>query len=133
MPKAIRSSNFQWNDEPEVFEFAGHAFDVRAAKELIRQKPRKVEMMNISGIAGLVGSPPVEGEVKITAFGITVNWDKARSEDVDLNIPCLLVPWRDSALPIDGWHRVAKATVIGQNELPYVILTKKELKQIQLY
>ena len=131
MPSTARKSDsFEWNNEAEVFNFVGHSFDVQAAKELIRQKPRKVGMMNISGLVGLVGDPPVDGGSYRMTFGITVNWDKAQSDDVDLDFPCILVPWRDSALPIDGWHRVAKAKIKGQSEVPYVILTKKELKQI---
>lgn len=129
--KTRKSDEFEWDSRYEVFEYVNHAFDVTKAKELIRQKPRKVGVMNISGLVGIIGSPPVEGGPMHLRV-VTIDWNKAQSDAVDLEIHCILVPWRDSALPIDGWHRLAKAKVTGKTALPYVILTKKELKQIQL-
>ncbi len=133
MPTTTRKSDsIEWRDTPETFQFARNQWDVAQAKELIRSKrSRKVATMAISGVADLVGKPPVDGEFSIH-IGVTVNWDLAASDDVDLNIPIILVPYRDSFIPIDGWHRIAKAVRKGVAELPCVVLTKAETKLIKL-
>ena len=134
MPTTTKSDAFVWNETPETFNFGRHTFDVAAAKALIRtKKPRKVESMSIEGISHLVGEPPKEdGSRTIRALGVSVNWDRimAMPDEIDLDFPTILVPWRDSYLPIDGWHRVAKAKVLGTPGLPCVRLTKAELKLI---
>ena len=131
-----KSDAFEWNSTPEIFNFGFHSFDVAKAKELIRsKKPRKVESMSIEGVSDLVGDPPAEdGSRTLRALGVVVNWDRimTMSDEIDLDFPTILVPWRDSFLPIDGWHRVAKAKVVSRSALPCVRLTKAELKQILL-
>jgi hypothetical protein len=79
----------------------------------------------------LVGKPPVDGGISIH-IGISVNWGKAASDEVNLEVPVILIPYRDSYLPIDGWHRVAKAKLNGLSELPCVVMTKAEAKSIEL-
>jgi hypothetical protein len=127
-----KSDSIEWRDTPEVFEFARNVWDVAQAKELIRSKrPRTVAAMDISGVADLIGKPPVDGKVSIH-LGISVNWEVAASDDVDLTVPVILVPYRDSFIPIDGWHRIAKAKILGVTELPCVVMNKAETKQIKL-
>lgn len=127
-----KSDSIEWQDTPEVFLFGRSQWDVAQAKELIRTKrPRKIGNMDISGVAALVGKPPVDGEITIS-LGIRVDWGKAASDDVDLNIPVILVPYRDSYLPIDGWHRIAKAILKGVTELPCVVMTKAETKLFKM-
>lgn len=125
------SADFEWKVEFEEFHFAMSCFDVAKAKELIRSKrARKVGMMDISGVVDLVGSPPKDGVHTLTALGVGVDWEKVATDEVDMDFPVILVPWRDSHLPIDGWHRIAKGKVTGRETLPYVILTKAEAKMI---
>lgn len=87
--------------------------------------------MDISGVAALVGKPPVDGKITIS-MGVAVNWDLAASDDVALNVPIILVPYRDSYIPIDGWHRIAKAVLKGITTLPCVVMTKAETKLFKL-
>lgn len=130
--EARKSDSVEWRDTPEVFQFARNQWDVAQAKELIHTKrPRKIGTMDISGVAALVGKPPVDGKISIH-IGITINWEVAASDDVDLEVPIILVPYRDSFIPIDGWHRIAKAVLKGVTELPCVVMTKAETKLIKV-
>ena len=129
-PKAQKSDSVEWKSTPEQFQFARNCWDVAQAKDLIRTKrARSVGTMDLSGVAGLVGKPPVDGKFSIS-MGVSVDWSKADSDEVDLEIPIILAPYRDSYLPIDGWHRIAKATLKGVTELPCVVLTKAEAKLV---
>ena len=87
--------------------------------------------MDISGVTDLIGEPPVDGKFTLH-IGITINWEVATSDEVDLEIPIILVPYRDSFIPIDGWHRIAKAKINRVTELPCVVMTKAETKSIKL-
>jgi hypothetical protein len=128
--KALKSDSVSWNTAiPETFQFVRSTWDVGSAKKMIQNKPRKIGNMNIAGVKDLVGSPPVEGQ-NFRVVGVTVDWSKAASDDVDLNVPVILCPHRDSYMPIDGWHRIAKAVLKGITELPCVVLTKAEAKRI---
>jgi len=130
--EARKSDSVEWRDTSEVFQFASNQWDVAQAKELIRTKrPRKINTMDISGVAALVGKPPVDGKFSIH-IGITVNWEVAASDDVDLEVPIILVPYRDSFIPIDGWHRIAKAVLKGITELPCVVMTLAETRLIKV-
>jgi hypothetical protein len=127
-----KSDSVEWSTTPEVFQFVRNAWDVAHAKELIRSKrPRKINNMDISGVADLVGKPPVDGELSMH-LGIGVDWEKAASDEVDLEVPIILVPYRDSFIPIDGWHRIAKAVLKGITELPCVVMTKAETKLVKV-
>jgi hypothetical protein len=129
-----KSDSFEWSSRPEVFNFGRHAFDVEKAKELIRtKKPRKVSSMNISGVVDLVGEPPkADGSFVIRALGVVINWDRVQTDEIDTDVPLILVPFQDSYLPIDGWHRIAKAKIKGTTTLKCVVLNKSETKLIGL-
>jgi len=129
------SNEIEWYDQYEVFTFVRHSFDVKKAKEIIRsKKARKVDIMVLAGVIDLVGNPPYRTEdgVLHMSAGIGINWDKLKSEDIDLSIPVIMIPFNDSYLPIDGWHRIAKAKIKEIKELPCVIMNKTETKQITL-
>ncbi len=125
------SSDIQWNDEPETFYFLTSSFDVKAAKDIIRNRPREVHTMDISGVAGMVGFPPKEdGTQRIAVMGVAVNWKKALSEEVDLTIPVILCEAHGDHLPIDGWHRIAKAKALGIPSVLCVVLDKVESAKV---
>jgi len=125
-----RSNEVQWNTtENETFRFLRSAWDVRKAKELIAAKPRKVDEMSISGPAELVGSPVGPTFV----MGITVNWSRCESHEVNMDVPVILARRKDGThMPIDGWHRIAKAKMTGRTTLPCVVLTRKESIQVEI-
>jgi len=129
MPK---SNEFEWNNESETFRFVRHVFDVQKAKELIRtKKPRDVKEMDIEGVADLVGEPPIAGSMRLHA-GIRINWVRVMTDEVDSNFPVILVPFNDSYLPIDGWHRIAKAKLASRAKVPCVVLNKSESKLVKI-
>jgi ParB-like chromosome segregation protein Spo0J len=63
-------------------------------------------------------------------MGVEINWEHAQSDAIDLTVPVILA-WTKagSLLPIDGWHRIAKATLAGVETLPAVVLNKAESKR----
>lgn len=128
----MKSDAIKWETISETFQFLTHSWDVSLAKKLIQSKhPRKIETMDISGVADLVGKPPSDTDTTFYVSGVTVDWAKAASDEVDLTIPIILAPHRDSYMPIDGWHRIAKAVLTGVKELPCVVLNKTEAKAVK--
>jgi ParB-like chromosome segregation protein Spo0J len=52
---------------------------------------------------------------------------------IDLSVPIIFVQTpRGNILPIDGYHRIAKAHKLGLKELPAVMLSKEDSKAIQI-
>lgn len=49
-----------------------------------------------------------------------------------MRVPIILAPTEYGVMVIDGWHRVARATLLGLESLPGVILTEDEMKQVVL-
>jgi hypothetical protein len=117
-----------WNaDLEETFSFMAAHFDVSAAKRILTAKAHKVGDMPVAEVAPLVGEPG-----KLT-MGIAVNWDHVQSDAIDLTIPVILAYTKSgSLLPIDGWHRIAKAKLAGIENLPAVMLNKAESKRCWL-
>jgi hypothetical protein len=68
-----------------------------------------------------------------TFFGVVVNWRKAESDKVDLDVPVITAYGSMGKIPIDGWHRIAKALLKGLKELPWLALTKEESKKVHTY
>jgi hypothetical protein len=61
---------------------------------------------------------------------VKIDWEKA--EKTDTNIPAIVATEEGGKLVlIDGWHRFAKALRARLPELPVVILTEDETKQIR--
>jgi hypothetical protein len=128
--KTITKERFDWNTEQEEdFVFLGTRFDIRTAKRLLTARKRAPQIMSLD-VADLKSFMPVEG--KNSAMSIVISWDKARSEEIDLNVPLILatLPKSKTMLPIDGWHRIAKAMILGETTLPCVALSIKETKQV---
>lgn len=129
------SKDIAWNDEAEEFFFLRSGWDVRKAKEILRtKKAREVNEMGIEGVQDLVGEPPApDGSRKICLMGIRIDWTKALSPEVDMEVPVILVTRKDgSYMPIDGWHRIARAKAEGKTSVWAVLLNKKESKEIEL-
>jgi len=130
------SQKFTWHyDVYEMFEFVMSSFDVGKAKEIIHNKPRPVHNMSLEGLKTLIPKRPVP--VKGGGFtmhpGIGVNWAEIDKEDIDLTFPVIVVTRKDgSYLPIDGWHRMAKAMDKGIMSLPAVLLDAKESKEVTI-
>lgn len=128
----------KWNTEaPEYFDWrlVRLSFDVRAAKGLLAAKKQlKVHNVSFKSIADqLLCMPPKEdGSYSLKIGGVTVDWDRVKADEgqIDLTVPILLAETKFGTMVIDGWHRIAKATLLGLETLPGVLLTKAETKKI---
>ncbi len=128
------SADFTWNDEPEEFRFMTVWFDVRAAKKAIRETPQEVCSVDLTSVFNLIGEPPnPDGSPGKVVMGVAVDWKRALSDETDLDIPIIIgklqTDWAD-LLPIDGWHRIAKAKARGRSILPAIILSPELTRQI---
>lgn len=118
----MMSSEIHWKlEEPEWFRFVGVVFDVRKAKRIIHDRPREIDTFNPADLASWIGKPGV------LMFGVIgIDWSRALSDEIDLAIPVILAQVKDTLLPIDGWHRIAKANHKKIEELSCVVLSAEE-------
>lgn len=115
---ADQSDQIDWQSRlGEQFVFAGKHYDLAKAKELIKAAPRPVEKRPLAQF-----KPMYYEAVKI-------DWDKA--EKTDTEIPVIVATEDGKPVLIDGWHRFAKALRARLNEIPAVVLTEDETKQIR--
>ncbi len=122
------SSTLVWDFKNERFIYAFDEWNVDRAKQIIKEHPRPIRTLNIEPFQELLCTPG-----KVRAFGVAVNWKKAGSDQVNLDDPVLTAYGSMGKIPIDGWHRIAKALLKGRKELPWVALTKEESKQVHTY
>lgn len=115
------SSEIDWRDSYEVYNFFVGKWDVNAARRLIEQNPRDVDTANI----------------KECPVGLHVIHEE-NVDGADLSIPLIIIPIYDKGENIgvwiiDGWHRIAKAKRNKIDVLPCIMLTKEEADQIRIY
>lgn len=104
----------------QTFNFLGKVWDIDAAMEILKKKPRASKMLDITQAMSLIRTDPkyVASIDLSKAPPIIVGTIKSKGEEF----------W----LPLDGWHRIRKAKDLGLTELPAYILTKKETDRIVL-
>jgi hypothetical protein len=112
----MRSDEFQWRDRKEEFRFLAGLFDIAKAKRIIEDKPREIVEINIG-----------ESGKQLLAL---MKIDMTRFDEIDLTVPIIVASIKEGNLPIDGWHRIAKAVHLGLPFVPGVMLTKEETKQV---
>jgi hypothetical protein len=112
----------------EKFIYAFDEWSIDRAKQIIKDRPRPIRTLNIEPFEEFIGRPG-----KIRFFGVVVNWRKAESDKVDLDVPVITAYGSMGKIPIDGWHRIAKALLKGLKELPWLALTKEESKKVHTY
>lgn len=129
-------SDVQWTDEEEHFQFFTTTFDVREAKRILAKRKRlDVGQMPVSAAESWVGHPPAaENDISgMVVGGIMVDWKKAASDVEDTSVPIILAYTKAGGfVPIDGWHRIAKAKLRGLEYLPAVALTKAESRKVRV-
>mgnify|MGYP000882141868 CR=1 FL=1 len=113
------SSAFRWDTTTEErFFFADSEYDVRRAKELIVARPRVVEQLDVSSIAGFASR----------VLGMNPSQDA-----VDLRFPVLVaLTRRGTPIPIDGWNRIRKSIATGSVTVPAVFLNARESKLVRV-
>ena len=60
------------------------------------------------------------------------NLNEAYAMTTDTSRPILFVPHKGRDLCIDGYHRLFRAAVIGQEEIPAYFLTEEQAKAIRI-
>jgi len=126
-----------WNTEKfETFTFISAQYDVRAAKQILASKKRtpKIHQLAVADVEPLLAKHTKEGNVEMITMGVTVDWSRAESDPtIDLDVPIIVAQTaQGNFLPIDGYHRIAKAVKVGKTHLPCVVLNKAETKKILL-
>lgn len=133
--KRASSDAFSWKTtSEETFHFNGAAYDVSAAKEIIRSKPRSIRTFRTEEAAPLLPNMPDESVRRTLSFGVEIDWPRVENGgSIDLSIPVIVVTnGSANRLPIDGFHRVARARFLWVRDLPCVILTAAETDRIRL-
>ncbi len=131
------SSAYDWQEslyEQEEFEFFGMSWDVSLAKILLREQPRRIEGFAVTDVLAFLPEPPGAATSKRTIdTTMNIDWPRAlRSPLIDLSLPVIVVTVGRNRLPIDGWHRIARAYAQQLGELPCVTLTDAETRQIRI-
>lgn len=106
----------------ETFWIIGRKYDVTKAKKLIGSRE---------------ANATVDVEQAKSLFPIiNIKVKKAMRDDVDLRVPVILITVTgedgELCLPIDGWHRLYKASKKNVAELPAHKLSLEETKEVQL-
>jgi hypothetical protein len=132
-PRAPKSDTVPWTFSEETFGFLWSEWDVDAAKAIIQAKPRKIERVAVSDLEPWLSKRTrTETGMSIRAGIVVDDGRVANDAKIDLSIPLIAVTLKQGgALPIDGWHRVARAVAQGVVDLPIVFLTKSESKSIE--
>jgi hypothetical protein len=116
---ANQSGDIDWQPRlGEQFLFAGKRYDLAKAKELIKANPRPVEPKPLSTFKSMYYE------------AVKIDWDKA--DKTDTSIPVIVATEEaGKSVLIDGWHRYAKALRLRLTEIPAVVLSEDETKQIR--
>src|ERR1700744_4650612 len=117
---ADQSSQIDWQPRlGEQFVYSGKHYDLAKAKELIKATDRPVEKRPLSQFKGMYYE------------AVKIDWDKA--EKTDTGIPVIVATEEGGkVILIDGWHRYAKALRTRLTEIPCVVLSEEETKQVRV-
>ncbi len=124
--KSVLSSDFEWtldrNEfaaevDPDICEMA--YYDIRKAKELIRDNPRPVEFRDLE--------PYIDAILADAKLRPNVNWDL-----IGTDLPVIVGQKEGGKFPIDGRHRFKRAMQLNMERFPLVALTVEETKAITL-
>lgn len=132
--KRALTDAFSWQTQQrETFNFNGATYDVSMAKEIIRAKPRAIRTFRTEEATPLLPDMPDESMRRTLSFGVEIDWPRVeRGSGIDLSVPVIVVTNGPNRLPIDGFHRVARARFLWVRDLPCVILTAAETDRIRL-
>ena len=105
----------------EVFHFLSSSWDIDVADRILATSPREPRVVDITDVCEMTGFIRIDPKTKKKA---------------DLTIPIYLAPLKDKRgvhiIPIDGWHRIARACDEGIEELPAIFFTEKEARKIRI-
>ena len=144
MTTKTAAAKIAWDiEQEEVFDFLFSRWDVRRAKRLLAVKSStKVGRVLVENLKSLLQTTTKneDGSMTIT-MGVSVDWNRVKADcaapveeqKIDLTVPLIFVQTKEgNVLPIDGWHRTAKAILLGVTELPAIMLSKKDSTAVRL-
>ena len=119
----------------EVFRFLHTTYDVDKAKVLLAKNPRESSELVVATCKQFIGGVPPRGEnpKALPLLSVHIEWEKVwRMVDnpPEEEVPVILSHYGEYILPIDGWHRIAKAMAMGMQTVPAVILELNETRKI---
>ena len=134
-----------WRESGETFRFLAQEWDVDAAKRILIARSKAGRHLR-TGTVSVADLTPMlqrttlheDGRTSIS-MGVHVDWAMAATDAVDVTVPVVLAWSRSNGhrsagmiMMIDGWTRLARATLLGLTVLPAVCLTKAESKKTWL-
>ena len=115
----------------ETFTFIIHCWDVAAAKNILKKKPRDSDTVDVSGCAEMLAKSTKNDDGSMSIH-MGVHTDPDELDNADLTVPLILVKFKGSIMVIDGWHRIARAERDGVESLPCVCLTARESQRVKV-
>lgn len=101
---------------PETFTMLADRWDIDKARAVLDQSPREPIQVPIASALQIIG---------------LIRIDEVHAQTVDLSAPIIVALTPDGLpLPIDGWHRIWRASVEGYMTLPAYVLTLKESERV---
>ena len=114
----MTSDQFAWNTEPgQRFAFLSAYWNVTEAKILIRDRPRRLHQLPVAPLSGLLEM---------------IDLEAGKVDTADTEVPVIVIRVGRGWLPIDGWHRLARALRDGKEWVWAARLTQKEEKSVRL-
>jgi hypothetical protein len=115
---AVECRRCAYKDGDETFQLLHLEWDIEEAKRLVEAKPHEVRPLRIADLDGLLR-------------WIAVDREHATHVPTDQPVIVAIVPKMaadggDAIIPIDGWHRIARAGMEGRETVPAVMLTRAE-------
>ena len=134
-----------WRETGETFVFMAHEWDVDAAKRILQVRVQsgrhaRAGVISVADLSPMLQRTTLheDGRTSIS-MGVHVDWAMAATDAVDVTVPVVLAWSRSNGhrsagmiMMIDGWTRLARATLLGLTVLPAVCLTKAESKKTWL-
>lgn len=124
-------------DRHEEFTFAVWSFDITALRQLLADLTEEAPRISvrIEGWTWMLASDPTtgsEGQRTFPLVGVGVDWERVDAMPLEaLDTPLFVAPMGEMGhLPIDGWHRIAKARRHNLAALPAIMLTREQVTSI---
>lgn len=119
------------------FRFGGWIFDIDRAQVLLAERPREPQPLEVTPWVRQYGLDLLEEPGRFPILGVGPDFDREYAMTTDLTNPLIVATLHlpgsgDSALLVDGTHRLYRAFREGVPELPAYVLDVSESLAIRL-